>query len=257
MKSLLKKCGAFVCRSLLSIIKSDDKYNFIKIGLLIGTFALYSLVFSWKFAILIMVAIGWHESGHVWAMRRVGVPTRGFYFIPFLGGVAIADRNYANLRDKVIVAIMGPIWGMALGLVTWVAYLLTDNPFLGAAAYWQALLNLFNLLPANPLDGGQIFRSVFSSFGKKVADVFGFVSILAFIVLWWFFKSPVFLFAAYMSGRDFWMYYKQAEADREPPLSRSDLITTIVAYVVLCVTLVVIFVFTAPSGANLNTLYLK
>lgn len=204
-----------------------------------------------------MVAIGWHESGHVWAMRKVGVPTRGFYFIPFLGGVAIADGGYATLRDKVIVAIMGPIWGMGLCFITWIAYLITDNPFLGVAAYWQALLNLFNLMPANPLDGGQVFRCVLVSFGKKVADAFGFISVLAFIALWWHFKSPLFLFAAYMSGRDFWAHYKQVESDRHLAMSRKDLITTIGAYVLLCATLAMIMMFTSPIGASLNSLFLK
>lgn len=258
MKSLFKKCGAFVCRSLLSIIRSaDGNLNYVKIGLLVGTFALYMLLFSWKFAILLMLSIGWHESGHVWAMKRVGIPTRGFYFIPFFGGVAIADGGYKTLRDKVIVAIMGPVWGMLLALVTWVAYLLTDNPILGVAAYWQSMLNLFNLIPANPLDGGQIFRSVLTSGGKRLADAFSFLSILVFLGLAYKFRSPLFIFAAYLSGRDFWTHYKQPEWAQQSALSRSDLLTTIMAYTVLCSTLAVMMFFTSPVGASLATLFLK
>jgi Zn-dependent protease len=252
---LFKKVGAFICRALLGLIQSTDgKLNYIKIGLLFGTFGLYSLLLSWKFAILLMVGIGWHESGHVWAMRRVGVSTRGFYFIPFMGGVAISDGEYKSSRDKVIVFIMGPIWGMLLAFATWIAYLITDNPFLGVAAYWQALLNLFNLMPVNPLDGGQICRAVLTSINKTLADVFAAISVAIFVLCFAYLKSPVFLFAAYLAGRDFWTHFKYPVDSDIPVLSRRDIIATGGSYLVLCGILILIFICTSPIGASLNTI---
>jgi len=253
----LKKCGAFVCRSLLGLIQSTNgNLNYIKIGALVGTFGLYSLVFSWKFALLLMISIGWHESGHVWAMRRVGMTTSGFYFIPFVGGVAVGNSNYGTLRDKVIVVLMGPVWGMTLALLTWFAYLVTDNTFLGVAAYWQSILNLFNLLPANPLDGGQLFRSILTSINKKVADAFAFLSVLAFLTLFSFFKSPIYLLVAYFAGKDFWAHYKYSIEAETTPLSRNEIVITATLYGILCSTLLLILYATTAIGANL-AIYLK
>lgn len=244
-------------RSLLSTIQTDGKVSPNKLGLLIATFTLYSVVLSWKFALLIMLAVGLHESGHLWAMSRMGMRHRGFYFIPFMGGVAVGTSSYKSLNDKVIVAIMGPIWGMLLALATWVLYLITNSPILGVAAYWQAMLNLFNLLPANPLDGGQIFHAVTSSISKRVSDIFGFVSILIFVGLYVILGSPIFLIGTMFSARDWWVRFK-SEADTQVPLlTRSEIGQTIGSYLVLALTLFLIMSCTSVVGNNPNAILLK
>jgi putative peptide zinc metalloprotease protein len=246
MKKLFDKIGAFVCRGLLNTLQSSDgTLNKVKIGLLVSTFVLYSAVFSWKFALLIMISIGWHESGHLWAMRRVGLTTKGFYFIPFMGGIAVSDGYYKSLSDKVVVAIMGPIWGMLLALATWFVYLVTDIPIIGYAAYWQALINIFNLMPVNPLDGGLIARSVLRSFNKVVADIFSIISTLACALLCVKTHSVVFGFLTILSARDFWVHYKQGIEDPLPKLSKVDIVKTVVAYSILCATLLTIVAFTS------------
>lgn len=101
-----------------------------------------------------------HESGHIWAMKECGMKTKGIYFIPFLGGAAVADDEFPDRWSEVYVAIMGPVWGMILSAFTAGVYAITEIPLFAAAAAWMAMMNLFNLLPINPLDGGRIFKSI-------------------------------------------------------------------------------------------------
>lgn len=258
MASRIKKCGALVCRALLGIIQSSNgNFNYITIGLLFLSLAVYALIFSWQFAILLIVAVAFHESGHVWAMKRFDMNTAGFFLIPLVGAGTFSTSNYTSQRSKSIVVMMGPIWGMGLALITWVAYLITGNQFLGMAAYWQAVMNLFNLLPVNPLDGGQLWRSVLTSFSKRAADVFSFVSILVLIAMFTYFKSPLFLVAVFLSSSDFWTNYKRPATNEIISLSRSEIAITIASYVILCSTLLVIVAFTTAVGANFGSLLAK
>lgn len=144
----------------------------LKVIFAAATFASYAYLFTWKFALMVLIAIGFHESGHVWAMKKTGMKTKGFYFLPFLGGVAIGNEAHKSQAQHAFIAIMGPVWGFALAAATYVAYLVTHQPVLAAVASWMALVNLFNLLPVNPLDGGQILRTITFSVNNTLGIVF-------------------------------------------------------------------------------------
>jgi len=222
----------------------------VKLTLAIVTFILYAIVFNWKFAALIMISIGWHESGHVWAMKKLKLPTKGFYFLPFLGGVALGTSTYQYSKDKVIVSLMGPIWGMLLALITWLAFIITGNPYLGAAAYWQGFLNLFNLLPISPLDGGHVVKSILTTFSAKLAVALSFVSSLCFLGLFIKLKSVVFLFAMVLSVLDFWAGFKYKVEQDMSPLSKREILVTLVSYLLLTCILLLITVSSLMFGAD-------
>ncbi len=180
---MFNKLGAFLCRSGLWLLARARSITPLQFLLALLSAAIYSYFFSWKFAILLMGAIGWHEYGHIWAMKRLNIPTYGFFFVPLMGGVAVGGGSYISFSENVIVSIMGPLWGMLLALLTWVVYLITGIPLFADAAYWQALINLFNLLPIHPLDGGQIWRAIAFSFSKKIGYVVSYLSLPIFAVL--------------------------------------------------------------------------
>lgn len=150
----------------------------IMVGLGILSFALYSLFLSWEFAILLMGSLVFHEYGHLWAAKRVGMQTKGIYLIPFIGGVAVSGGRPPSQAAWVFVALAGPAFGLALALVTALAYVCTGWTVLAAAAWWMAMLNLFNLIPIYPLDGGQVMHCIACSVPRPVGIIICGISVL-------------------------------------------------------------------------------
>ena len=164
-KSSFVSLGAIGIKIISTFAKLAKSLKFI---LAAGTFAGYSFLFTWKFALLIMFGVGIHEMGHVWAMRRCGLKTKGFYFIPFVGGAAISNDAFKSGKEEIYVALMGPVFGVITILPALIMFLLTDQPIWAAAASFLAVINLFNLFPINPLDGGRVIKSLALSLNKNI-----------------------------------------------------------------------------------------
>lgn len=138
----------------------------IKVLLAGSALAGWSILFSWQFALVLIAVIMFHEYGHVWAMKKMGMKTKGFYLIPFVGGVAVGDKAKTHWQ-QVFIAMMGPTFGLVMSIVCYLAYLATESHFIGLVASVSALINIFNLLPVMPLDGGQVVKSIVFSGRSK------------------------------------------------------------------------------------------
>lgn len=101
IKKLFSQTGSL----LVLFFKLFKIFKSAKLLLAGATLATYSFLFTWEFAVAIMWAIGIHELGHVWAMRRTGMPTPGFYFVPLFGGAAIGERAKNEWQDVFITAM--------------------------------------------------------------------------------------------------------------------------------------------------------
>ena len=130
--------------------------------------ATYSLLFSWKFALAIMLQLFVHEYGHVHAMRKTGMRVRGMYFIPFLGALAVTEDQFRSRRQQAYVALNGPLWGSAFALLPAGLYLWTGEHAWATVAAWWAIINLFNLLPIAPLDGGRVMQAFAFSYSSSL-----------------------------------------------------------------------------------------
>src|SRR5438128_2372063 len=122
---LAMKLGPKLLSVAAKILKSITA---VKGALAAASFATYSIFTTWQFALTIMFMLFVHESGHVWAMRRCGVKTKGFYFLPFVGGAAVADSDFPSRKAEVYIAIMGPIWGLILSALVGLMYVVTGEP---------------------------------------------------------------------------------------------------------------------------------
>ena len=140
----------------------------IKVVFAAGSLAAYSWLFSLQFAIALILCLVFHEYGHIRAMKYFNMKTKGIYLIPFLGGLAVSDDKINTRWQDVVISLMGPLFGLALSLVLLVAYWLTDMEILAGIAVFNALLNLFNLLPVLPLDGGRALKSITFSINSGV-----------------------------------------------------------------------------------------
>lgn len=153
------------------------------LGWAAASVATYGILFSWQFALAIMLQLFVHEYGHVHAMRRTGMKVRGMYFIPFLGALAVTEDSFTSRRQQVYVALSGPIWGSALALLPAAAFLWTREPIWAAVAAWWALINLFNLLPIAPLDGGRVMQAFAFSYSSSLGLAISVLGLAAAVAL--------------------------------------------------------------------------
>jgi Zn-dependent protease len=105
-----------------------------------------------------------HELGHFVAMRACGYRETSVYFLPFLGAAASGTKPEATLSERALVFLAGPVPGLAAGLA-----MMHTLPTGAQLAWWMPLtlmlvyVNLFNLLPVLPLDGGRLVERVLLS----------------------------------------------------------------------------------------------
>lgn len=169
----------------------------LKVALLAASVGAYSLIFSVEFALALIAVLVFHEYGHLRAMKKFGIPTKGMYLIPFVAGLTIGDAPRTRWQD-VYISMMGPVYGLIMSLAFYIFYLVTDNHFAGLVASISALVNIINLVPVHPLDGGRVIKSlvfsgrnylafigllVISSICLVLAWQMGFVFLIFFIVL--------------------------------------------------------------------------
>lgn len=116
----------------------------------------FGLEFATGFVLLMLV----HEMGHVFAMRFYGLSASPPIFIPFLGAVINLRQSPRNALEEAIVGIGGPVLGTIGAVVTYFIYLKTGSQLFYELAMFGFLLNLFNMLPVPPLDGGRVTAAV-------------------------------------------------------------------------------------------------
>ena len=138
-----------------------------KLLLALASFAAYAFLFTWQFAVIILGMLVIHEYGHLRCMKHYGMKTRGIYLIPLVGGAAVAEDSFPSRRAEATIALAGPLTGAVLAGGTGLLYFATRNGAFAAAAAWMALINLFNLLPVVPLDGGRVVKSITCSIGSR------------------------------------------------------------------------------------------
>jgi Zn-dependent protease len=124
------------------------------------SFWVYGKVFGWWFGLGLVVSIYIHEMGHVAALMRYGIKAEAPMFLPGLGALVRLKQYPANPRENARIGLAGPIWGLGAALASAALFLATGWDGWAAIAKAGALLNLFNLMPLGPLDGGRAFHSL-------------------------------------------------------------------------------------------------
>ena len=120
----------------------------------------YTLWFGLPFAVGLVLLIFVHEMGHVIQLRREGVPASAPMFIPFFGAVVAMRSMPDDALAEARVGLAGPVLGTAGAAVCLGLAEVFDSDLLRALAYFGFLINLFNLLPVVPLDGGRAMAAM-------------------------------------------------------------------------------------------------
>jgi Zn-dependent protease len=159
-------------------------------------------IFSWKFGLAIMLQLFVHEYGHVYAMRRTGMKVKGMYFIPFLGALSVTEDAFTSRRQQAYVSLSGPIWGSVFTLLPLGLYAWTRQPIFATVATWWAAINLFNLLPIVPLDGGRAMQAFAYSFSSSVGLVVSLLGLGVVVVLAFVLKMSLVYFVAMLGAME-------------------------------------------------------
>jgi Zn-dependent protease len=118
-----------------------------------------------------VLSIFFHECGHAIAAKSRGIPISGMVFIPFMGAAVFTSRRGKSLGEDAFIGIMGPVFGTIYTIGCIGLFFVTHATVFIALAYMIALMNLFNLIPIAPLDGGWIVP-VFSPKVLAVGAIF-------------------------------------------------------------------------------------
>ena len=122
--------------------------------------AAYAVIWGWKFAVGFVALLFVHEMGHVVQMKREGVQISGMLFIPFLGAAVGARSMGGNALAEARIGLAGPVLG-TLGTAALIPLAEAQgSDFLRALAFTGFFLNLFNLAPVVPLDGGRAMAAM-------------------------------------------------------------------------------------------------
>jgi len=141
----------------LVLVKVLKLQTLLSMVIYLGTYALF---FGWKFAAAIVYLLFVHEMGHAYAAKRINLPVGPAIFIPFMGAVIGLKEMPKNAKDEGFVAYMGPLFGLLSFLPAFPLYGYTHEPFWALLIILGGMINLFNLIPITPLDGGRIAAGI-------------------------------------------------------------------------------------------------
>jgi Zn-dependent protease len=170
--------------------------------------AAYASIWGWRFGVGFTLLLFVHEFGHVIQLRREGVPATAPLFIPFLGAVVGMKELPKNAWVEAKVGLAGPVLGSLGAAVCLGAGVALDSDLLRALAYTGFFLNLFNLIPLLPLDGGRAVAAVHPAFW--------FVGLFAVAALFFWHHSLILLLIVALGVRELWHRWEH----RHEPESR-------------------------------------
>lgn len=246
---------SFNLMGLLSLgFKLMKSAKVIKVLFAGASLAAYSWFFSFEFALTLIACLVFHEYGHIRAMKYFGMKTKGIYLIPFVGGLAVGENNINTRWQDVVISIMGPTFGLLMSLAALLAYWITGEAFFAGVAAFNALINLFNLLPVLPLDGGHVLKSIAFSMHSVVGLVVCIAGALVGVFVSYTFGLALLGFLLIIGTLEISLEWKQRKYSALFPLDRYGQVVSAVWYVAVVSAFVAIIIGLASSGDELLAL---
>lgn len=142
----------------------------------------YYIFHSFVMLLVITAIVVFHELGHFFAMKYYRYSDLGIFFIPLLGAYVSGTKREVSQKESTVILLAGPLPGIIIGIIL---YFLDQTSSSGIYFYDFSLtniatlmifLNLINLIPVYPLDGGQLLNRVFLDEEGWVSKIFVFLS---------------------------------------------------------------------------------
>lgn len=161
------------------------------LGTMLISIVTYGYFLGWKFAVGFVLLIFVHEMGHYIAARQRGLKVGAPTFIPFVGAwIDMKDKPH-NVETEAYVGLAGPFVGTLGALACYYLGRHYDYDLLLGLAYAGFMLNLFNLVPVSPLDGGRITA--------VLSPRIWLLGVPILVAMFWWRPSPIFLLIAVMA----------------------------------------------------------
>ena len=206
----------------------------------------WTVLYSLPFALALTATLVFHEWGHLRAMRRFGIPTKGMYLIPFVGGIAVGEQAKTHWQD-VYISMMGPVFGLVMTVACYLLYLATSNHLVGLVASVSALVNIFNLLPIHPLDGGRVVKALVFSGRRRWAFLALIAASAVFFAVSTMLGLALLTFFIVIGAIDLIFSWGQIATDQKAPLNRYGILFSAAWYLVTIALFIAIIVLIAGS----------
>lgn len=157
---VLLKFKVYIFAALKALSFTKFAWIFKSFGTMILSVGVYTMFFGWRYAVTLVALIYVHEMGHYIWMKAKGLNPNAPVFVPMLGAYTAMQKLPPDLATHAWVAWAGPFVGGLAALFCYWLGMTTGNVFLVAAANTGAILNLMQLLPVKPFDGGFIAQSL-------------------------------------------------------------------------------------------------
>ena len=153
---------------------------------LVASSSMFDGRLNWQGLLAFAGVIAIHEAGHALAMKAFGYRDTTVLFVPFFGALATAKKEDATLTEKVWISLAGPLPGIGLGIGLAIARSQGWVPawdWIDQTIGFFLFLNLFNLIPFYPLDGGQVANHLLFSRNPYLGVAFQSIGIAALALL--------------------------------------------------------------------------
>jgi Zn-dependent protease len=192
----------FVIWKLKAVALAVFKFKLFTVaGSMLVSLAAWTLLYPWQVALGFVLLIFVHEMGHVLEARRQGLPVSAPLFIPFLGAFITMKEMPHNVWREAQVALAGPIIGSLGAAAVWLAAEALDSEVLMVIAYIGFFVNLFNLLPIVPLDGGRAAAAIHPALWL--------VGLAALAVMVFLSPNPILILILVIGGLQLWSRWRE------------------------------------------------
>lgn len=180
---------------------------FATAGSMVVSVGAYAMLWGWRFGLGFVLLLLVHETGHALEARRQGLQVSAPVFIPFMGAAILLKEMPHNAWREARLALAGPVVGSLGAALCWGLATTYHSSLLLALAYVGFFLNLFNLLPIVPLDGGRVVAAL-----HPAIWILGFAALAGLVVLA---PNPILLLVLVFAAYELYQRWQTRHQSRE------------------------------------------
>lgn len=159
---------------------------------MLASIGIYAIIFGWRYAVGIVAMLFLHEMGHYIAARQRGMRVRLPMFIPFAFAWTTLEDSPHDAETEAYIGLAGPMLGTVAAIGAYFLARSHGTMWLLAVSYTGFFINLINMIPLPPLDGGRITAVLSPRIWLLGVPIIG--------VLLWYHFSVILLLIAIMAG---------------------------------------------------------